>query len=302
MMSNIYTDKTKRHDFVFLIDVKDGNPNGDPDAGNQPRMDPITMQGLMSDVCIKRKIRDYVDLTRGSEAKYKIYVQNKGIALNDLHMRAYTTLGITSVGKTQDRQEVEQVRAWMCENFYDIRAMGAVMALKVNCGQVRGPIQVTFARSIDPIIPMDMAITRVAIAEPGTSKQTMIGRKSIVPYALYMGYGFYVPSFAKSTGFTQEDLKVFWEAFVNAWDLDRSAMRGMLALRGLYIFSHDNPLGNAPAHRLFERVQAEKLPEVKVSRRLQDYMVTVDETNLPAGVTLTPLVDIREGMKLVSHV
>ncbi len=290
MTNQTYTDPERRHDFVFLLDVTDGNPNGDPDAGNLPRVDPETMQGLITDVCIKRKIRNYVDLTRGTEERNKIYVQDKGIALNDLHMRAYTALSLKSTGSKQKAEEVKATRQWMCENFYDIRAFGAVMTTGVNCGQVRGPVQLTFARSVDVIVPLDLAITRVAVTKADEDKTTEIGRKTLVPYGLYMGYGFYVPHFAKQTGFSAEDLALFWEAFQGAWEVDRSAARGMLALQGLYVFSHENARGNAHAHHLFGRLTVRKAESVQTPRRIADYTITIDETELPDGVTLSRIV------------
>lgn len=301
MSTPIHQDPTKRHDFVFLFDVSDGNPNGDPDAGNLPRVDPETMHGLVTDVAIKRKIRDYVDLTHGMESRNKIYVQNSGVALNTKHQRAYDALGITSTGSKQKRDDVEQARAWMCQNFYDIRTFGAVMTTGVNCGQVRGPVQLTFARSVDPIIPLDVSITRVAITDAKDAevvesergdkggKTTEMGRKALVPYALYIGRGFFTPHFAAQTGFTSEDLALFWQALQSAWELDRSASRGMLAFRGVYIFSHENPLGNAPAHQLLERVNAQFAPGIQTPRRFSDYRVTMDARALPGGITLTRL-------------
>ncbi len=232
-----------------------------------------------------------MDLTRGTEERYKIYVQNKGIALNDLHARAYTAKGIISTGSKQKREEIELARSWMCENFFDVRALGAVMNTQINCGQVRGPIQLTFARSVDPIVPLDLAITRVAIMQAGTDKQTEIGRKAIVPYALYIGYGYYVPHFAKQSGFSSEDLEVFWQAMQLMWNLDRSAARGRLTFRGLYIFTHDNPLGNAQAHMLLDRIRAERVESSHVPRCYGDYLVQIYEDKLPKGVTLTKIDD-----------
>lgn len=298
----IHTDPSRRHDFVLLFDVKDGNPNGDPDAGNLPRIDPETMQGLVTDVALKRKVRDWVDLARGSEGRFKIYVQNDGIALNTKHERAYTALGLRSTGSRQKREDVEKGRAWMCDNFYDIRTFGAVMTTGVNCGQVRGPIQLTFARSIDQVVPLDLSITRVAITDPkdaeivvaddGTTasgKTTEMGRKALVPYGVYRAHGFVIPAFAQRTGFSAEDLGLFWDALGGMWDIDRSASRGMMACRGVYIFTHDNPLGNAPAHRLLERVAIQALGGDRVPRSFDDYQVTVDDHDLPPGVTLTGL-------------
>ncbi len=300
---SIYTDPKKRHDFVFLFDVKDGNPNGDPDAGNLPRVDPETMQGIVTDVCIKRKVRNYIDLVKDDKSPYKIYVQNKGFALNDLHQRAYKDLDIESKGTKQPRDDVDKTRAWMCQNFFDVRMFGAVMTTGVNCGQVRGPIQLSFSRSIDRVIPMDISITRVAITKPedakvvigddgkGSGKQTEMGRKALLPYGLYKGYGFINPKLGEQTELSEEDLDLFWKAIINMWDHDRSASRGMMALRGLVIFTHDDPLGNAPAHTLLDRVTAQKKDDVEASRDFTDYTVTVpDKSDLPDGITLTVLV------------
>jgi CRISPR-associated protein Csd2 len=297
-----YCDPSYRQDFVLIFEVTDGNPNGDPDAGNLPRVDPETMQGLVTDVCLKRKVRDYVDATNGDQANFKIYVQNKGIALNTLHERAYEDLKLKSTGTKQKREDVDQTRAWMCRNFFDIRTFGAVMTTEVNCGQVRGPVQLTFARSVDPIIPLDLSITRVAITkkqdidfvetEKGTEggKVTEMGRKALVPYGLYVGYGFVNAHFAAQTGFSVEDLTLFWEALQQMWDLDRSASRGRLACRGLYVFTHDSKLGKAPAHKLFDLIKVSSLDAEKPPRQFKDYEVTLPESaSLPEGVTLTVL-------------
>lgn len=297
-----HTDVTKRHDFVLLFDVSDGNPNGDPDAGNLPRVDPETMQGLVTDVAIKRKVRDYVQLARGTAERFKIYVQAGGPALNAQHQRAYTALGLKSTGTKQNRSDVDQARQWMCENFYDIRTFGAVMTTGVNCGQVRGPVQLTFARSIDPVVPLDLSITRVAVTREEDAavvetdeggirgKQTEMGRKALVPYGLYRTHGFFNPHFARDTGVTSEDLELFWEALQQMWDQDHSAARGEMHCRGLYVFSHESPLGNAPSHVLFERISVTRGHGVEAPRRFADYTVTVDDANLPAGVTLKRLV------------
>jgi CRISPR-associated protein Csd2 len=296
-------DASRRHDFVLLFDVQDGNPNGDPDGGNMPRVDPETMQGLVTDVALKRKLRDWVDVARGGEERYKIYVQNKGVALNDLHQRAYTALDLKSTGSKQSRGDVDRARDWMCQNFFDVRTFGAVMSTGVNAGQVRGPVQLTFARSIDPIIPLDLSITRVAITDPADAKVvegddgkgkggkvTEIGKKALVPYALYKAYGFVNPHFAAQTGFTDEDLALVWQALQQMWDLDHSSARGLLSCRGLYVFTHENRLGNAPAHVLVERVNAQLVDEERPPRRFADYRVSVDDADLPTGVTLTRLV------------
>ncbi len=296
-----HTDAGRRHDFVLLFDVQDGNPNGDPDAGNLPRMDPETAQGLVTDVCLKRKVRDYVNEVMECEETYKIYVQS-GEALNDKHDRAYTALNIKSTGTRQKAGDVDRTRDWMCQNFYDIRTFGAVMTTGRNCGQVRGPIQLTFARSIDPIFPMDISITRLAVTKPEDmevavseegegmgGKQNTMGRKATVPYALYLGYGFFNPSFARRTGMTDGDLQVFWNALVNMWDMDRSASRGLMACRGLYVFSHESRMGNSPAHRLLERVSVSRKDGVEAPRKFGDYTVALDESGLPDNISLTRL-------------
>lgn len=297
-----YLDVTRRHDFVLLFDVADGNPNGDPDAGNLPRVDPETMQGLVTDVAIKRKVRDWVDLARGDQGRFKIYVQS-GEALNAVHSRAYVALKITSTGAKQAREDVERARTWMCENFYDIRVFGAVMTTGVNCGQVRGPVQITFARSIDPVVPLDLSITRIAVTreedlkvvvpedggEGRGGKQSEMGRKALVPYGLYRAHGFFNPHFARQTGVTEEDLDLFWQALQRMWDADRSSSRGLMACQGLYVFTHESPLGNAPAHRLFERVRVTRRPDVIAPRSFRDYAVEVDAANLPPGIALTTL-------------
>jgi len=302
---SVYLDSERRHDFVLLFDVMDGNPNGDPDAGNLPRVDPETMQGLVTDVSLKRRVRNWVDIVKGDEAPYKIYVQSRGVALNRLHQDAYDAEGLKSTGSKQKREDVDTARQWMCDNFYDIRTFGAVMTTGVNCGQVRGPIQLTFARSFDPITPLDLAITRVAVTrsedadvvesadknqEGKGGKTTEMGRKPIVPYGLYQAHGFFMPFLAKRTGFSAEDLIVLWKALQSMWDIDRTSSRGLTSCRGLYVFSHDNPLGNAPAHKLFERVAVKLKDGGKPPRAFEDYMVTVDHGDLPDGITLTTLV------------
>lgn len=300
-MSNLCSDANRRHDFVLLFDVTDGNPNGDPDAGNLPRVDPETMHGLVTDVCLKRKVRDYVNALHGNEARYKIYVEHRSI-LNRQHQRAYDDLDIKSTGSKQKSDDINKARQWMCQNFYDVRAFGAVMTTGVNCGQVRGAAQFTFARSIDPIVPLDLSITRVAVTREEDAvqfiataegsgetrgKETEMGRKAIVPYGLYRAYGFINAKLAEQTGFNNEDLALLWEALERMWDLDRSASRGLMACRGLYVFTHDNPLGRAPAHRLFERVGAHKRDDVETPRKFNDYVVEVNDRELPEGVTLT---------------
>jgi len=301
MSNTVYSDPTRRHDFVLLFDVTDGNPNGDPDAGNLPRVDPETMQGLVTDVCLKRKVRNYVALAKGNAAGYAIYVNDGGVALNTLHDRAYKDEGITSTGTKQKREDIDQVRQRMCATYYDIRLFGAVMTTNPNCGQVRGPAQLTFARSLSPIIPMEVCITRVAItraedagtvvgeSEAGKTKVTEMGRKAMVPYGLYLAHGFFSAPFAAKSGVTSEDLALFWDALRMMWDHDRSAARGMMACRGLYVFSHANAFGNAPAQELFDRVTAALKDGIETPRRFQDYTVRIDDANLPAGVEFTAL-------------
>lgn len=292
-MSEAHLDPSVRHDFVLVFDVKDGNPNGDPDAGNLPRVDPETRQGLVTDVAIKRKVRNYVDAFHGEEAARKIYVQ-EGAVLNERHQRAYTDLDIKPK-KNQPANDVDKARKWMCENFYDVRTFGAVMSTGINCGQVRGPVQLTFGRSVDPVFGMDVSITRVAVtnakegAEVGErSTVGTMGRKALVPYGLYVAHGYYVPSFATKTGFGADDLELFWRALVGMWDLDRSASRGMTACREVFVFSHASALGSAPSHKLFDGVRIARREDRPHPRAFEDYRVDVADP--PNGVALTRLV------------
>ncbi|MGQ9731491.1 MAG: type I-C CRISPR-associated protein Cas7/Csd2 [Candidatus Zipacnadales bacterium] len=295
----------RRYDFVLLFDVTDGNPNGDPDAGNLPRLDFQTMQGFVTDGCLKRKIRDYICVRQASEdgplPGYAIYVQIQGI-LEREHYRAYKFLGLSEdeARANKDVDKTEQARRWMCQNFFDVRAFGAVMSLKVNCGQVRGPVQLTFARSIDPIVPLEITIVRKAVAtEDEASKQTdkhgyvtgTMGRKHTVPYGLYRGHGFVNPFLAKDTGFTYADLSVLFEALTRMFELDRSASRGLMTTRGLYVFEHESALGNAPAHQLFDRLRIEPLGPERPPRSFDDYRdhIVLEDQNLPQGVRLYQL-------------
>lgn len=373
-MTSSYTDPLRRHDFVLLFDCTDGNPNGDPDAGNAPRTDPETMQGLVTDVALKRKIRNYVVFAAEEEEvaraeELKIFVEHHGV-LNNQIRRAYKALGIstgssvtepvkemsirsklqslnlpsgfqystngeseevtatltytgelseaelkealdalddeldtvtrkflTDVAKKSGKPEktrnnVDRARKWMCQNFYDVRMFGAVMGTGLNAGQVRGPVQITFARSVDPIFPQDLAITRVAVTrEEEREKLQTIGRKTLIPYGLYVAHGFFSPHLASQTGVGAADLELFWDALVNMWSLDRSASRGLMAPRGLYIFSHTSKLGNAPAHKLFERIQLRRKGEILSPRKFADYEVSVDDTDMPAEVTLHRLIE-----------
>lgn len=373
-----YCDPAKRHDFVLVFDVTDGNPNGDPDAGNLPRTDPETLQGLVTDVSLKRKVRNFVDLVGEDQpdpARLKIFVEHHGV-LNDQIRRAYveheeleagqrvektvedlavvqelreiepelpgafrftdvtdeseenpelsysgeftdqeykatldelseslnpkTKKFLNDLKKESDkagkpkkgRDDVEKARKWMCANFYDVRMFGAVMSTGLNAGQVRGPLQLTFARSVSPVMPQDLAITRMAVTdEKDREKLQTIGRKTLIPYGLYVGHGFFSPHLAKQTGVTAEDLELFWEALVHMWAFDRSASRGLMTPRGLYVFTHENKLGNAPAHKLFERVTV-RLKDSDVSpRKYEDYEVTVSEDELPSGIALEKVLE-----------
>lgn len=298
MSKAVHLDPARRHDFVLLFDVTDGNPNGDPDAGNLPRVDPETMQGLVTDVCLKRKVRNWVDATRGNEAPFKIFVENRGY-LVDHKKRAYEAVK----AKAGDDRKADDARAWMCANYYDVRVFGAVLVGKkgegYNCGQVRGPIQLTFGRSIDPVVALDLSITRVALENPGEKPREdeeeraatgTMGRKALLPYGLYRTHGFFNPYFAKDTRANADDLELFWDALQQMWDLDRSSSRGLMACRGLYIFSHEQGLGNAPAHELFERITIRRKDGVEAPRSFRDYEVQVEEKDLPQGVVLTRLV------------
>jgi len=366
--TKVHCDPSKKHDFALVFDVTDGNPNGDPDAGNLPRTDPETMQGLVTDVALKRKVRNFIALVAGDYEEHRksalnIYVEHKGVALNAQHRKSYEALGIATsepgrkeikdetlieffarfqpegftlkepteespgyeliysgelskedlistldaIGaentdarkfakqvsdaateKKPTPEQVDDARGWMCRHFYDIRMFGALMATSINAGQVRGPLQLTFARSVDPIIPQDLAITRVAITreEERAKKETEMGRKALIPYGLYVGYGFFSPHLAKQTGVTKADLEMFWDALVYMWALDRSASRGMMNPQGLYIFTHENKLGNAPSQQLFGRIRLRRNGNNASPRKFEGYEVLVDE-EVPEGVTLT---------------
>ena len=297
-----------RYDFVILFDVENGNPNGDPDAGNMPRIDPETGHGIVTDVCLKRKIRNYVETVKEDADGYRIYIKD-GVPLNRSDLEAGAALGIGSeleaiqkssgkdaktLGaqlKKNDPQIDAKIRDWLCGNFFDIRTFGAVMTTFVkgalNCGQVRGPVQLGFARSIDPIIPQDITVTRVAITTEADAlkKDTEFGRKSIVPYGLYRVEGYVSANLArKTTGFSEDDLQLLWQAILNMFEVDHSAARGKMAVRELIVFKHDCKLGNAPSYKLFESVHIARKPEVAVARAYSDYTVTVD-SQLPAGVS-----------------
>lgn len=308
---------TNRYDFVLLFDVKDGNPNGDPDAGNLPRLDAETGHGLMTDVALKRKVRNFVALTHDqSESepqpgakRHEIYVREKAI-LNLQHQRAYSALKLDAPTeeatadapeaeekknkKTKEKRkgsasDVDAARKWMCQNFFDVRTFGAVMSTGTNAGQVRGPVQLTFARSIDPIVALEHSITRMAVATEAEAEKQQgdnrtMGRKHTVPYGLYMAHGFVSAFLAKQTGFDEDDLELLWQALQHMFEHDRSAARGEMSTRGLFVFKHDSELGNAHAHALFDLVQASKKTEVP--RSFGDYAVSVNEAGVPGGVTL----------------
>lgn len=289
-----------RYDFVLYYDVESGNPNGDPDAGNMPRVDPETGHGLVTDVCLKRKIRDYVETVKEGTPGYEIYIKD-GVPLNRSDMRAFEELGIDikqikKLKKDNPQLDVE-LRDAMCRIFYDVRTFGAVMTTFVknnlNCGQVRGPVQLTFSRSVDPIVPQEVTITRVAITteEDAEKKDTEMGRKYIVPYALYRCEGFVSANLArKTTGFSEEDLDLLWQAIINMFDNDHSAARGKMAVRALIAFKHASELGNAPSYKLFDAVTVKKDEAITAPRSFSDYGdIEIDSTQIPEGVEVLRL-------------
>lgn len=291
-------DTNNRYDFVLVFDVIDGNPNGDPDAGNLPRVDPETMQGIVTDVALKRKVRDYVQTVYGGDDGYDIYVKHRGILTRE-QRKAFEAVGIEDAEESS-ATKVKDAREWMCQHYYDTRMFGAVMSTKkYNAGQVRGPLQLTFARSVDEITPLDITITRVALTNPGDAdgkipddeveaRHGQMGRKAYIPYGLYVAYGFYSPNFAKQTGVQERDLEIFWESLMNMWDLDRSASRGRMATRGLYVFKHESMYGNAPSHLLFDKVDINRIENVESPRSIKDYKIEINE-DLPKGVHLYEL-------------
>lgn len=285
-----------RYEFVVLFDVENGNPNGDPDAGNMPRIDPETGYGLVTDVCLKRKIRNYVETVKEDAAGYGIYIK-EDVPLNRSDSKAFEYLGVTDKDmkelKKKDPEADIKIRNFMCQNFYDIRTFGAVMTTFVkaslNCGQVRGPVQLGFARSIDPIVSQEVTITRVAITteKDAENKSTEMGRKNIVPYALYRAEGYVSANLArKVTGFSEDDLELLWEALINMFEHDHSAARGKMAVRELIIFKHSKELGDCPAYRLFDSVEVSKKGEVVYPRKYQDYIVNIHEDMIPDTVKM----------------
>jgi CRISPR-associated protein Csd2 len=278
-----------RYDFVYLFDCKDGNPNGDPDAANSPRIDPQDMRGLVSDVCLKRKIRNFALLAKGGQPPFDIFVQ-QGSVLNEKILEGHKAAGndVDGKKKTADRKQVHSARAEMCKRYFDVRTFGAVMSTGSNAGQVRGPVQISFSRSIDPILPLDLSITRMAVTEAKEAdapNQTM-GRKNLIPYGLYCCQGYISAHLARETGFNEADLELFWLALTQMFDHDRSASRGTMAPQKLIVFKHQSALGNAPAHKLFERVTVKRKADVPVARAFSDYEFSVNKSNLPAGVEL----------------
>lgn len=283
-----------RYEFMILFDVENGNPNGDPDAGNLPRIDPESGYGLVTDVCLKRKIRNYVELVKEGEPGYRIYVK-EGVPLNRSDNEAYQSIGVTDKSvkeaKKKDPDIDLKIRNYMCDNFFDIRTFGAVMTTFVkaalNCGQVRGPVQLGFAKSIDPVISQEVTITRVAITteKDAEEKKTEIGRKSIIPYALYRTEGYVSANLArKVTGFSEEDLELLWQAIINMFENDHSAARGNMAVRKLIVFKHDSELGNCPAYKLFDAVDVHRKEGVICARKYSDYEVTLHTEKIPDSV------------------
>lgn len=278
-----------RHEFAYYFDVEFGNPNGDPDAGNMPRLDYETNRGIVTDVCLKRKIRNYVELAKDGAPGHAIYVRERAV-LNREHQKAYEALGLKPDKQKlpKDEDKARAVTDWMCSTYFDIRTFGAVMTTEVNCGQVRGPVQLAFSQSVDAITPQEISITRMAVTnERDLEKERTMGRKYVVPYALYRCDGFVSAALARRTGFSDADLDLLWQALAQMFDHDRSAARGRMAARGLVVFRHDGVLGNAPAHALLDRVAVERVGDPAVpARSFADYRLVVKDADLPAGVTM----------------
>jgi CRISPR-associated protein Csd2 len=284
----VHLDPARKHDFAFLFDVRDGNPNGDPDAGGMPRVDPETMQGLVTDVAIKRKIRNMVALLGQDKPGYDIYVET-GVALNAQHERAYAAIGLQpGTAKAADQ---EQARQWMCQTFYDVRMFGAVMTTgKALCGRVQGPVQLSFSRSVGPVLAQEHALTRVTQTRQediDKGESTEMGSKHAIPYGLYLGYGHFSAPLARRTGVTPGDLDMLWQAFTLMFEHDRAAGRSEITLRGLHVFTHQDALGSTPAQALFDRITAIPVPKDGPPRSFADYQVQIDTDDLPSGVTLT---------------
>ena len=279
-----------RYDFVYLFDVQDGNPNGDPDGDNAPRTDYETGQGLVTDVCLKRKVRNYVQIKMGEDQLNQIFVK-EGAVLNNEIKKAYKALDLKPKEKGKESDNKDKARQYMCEHYYDIRTFGAVMSTGDNAGQVRGAVQLTFARSIDPVMTSEHTVTRMAVTdEKDKDKERTMGRKATVPYGLYRAHGFISAALARETTFSEDDLDLLWEALKNMFDLDRSAARGLMAARRLIVFKHKDDLGNAPAHKLFELVKVEAKDPSRPTRSFSDYKITVDKSKLPEEVELLDLI------------
>src|SRR5450830_88778 len=290
-----------RYEFVYLFDVTNGNPNGDPDAGNLPRLDPETNKGLVTDVCLKRKIRNYVALDRDDQEGFAIYMQEKAV-LNNQHALGRKAVGLDKETAEElkklpkDEAKARELTAWMCRNFFDIRAFGAVMTTGVNAGQVRGPVQLAFATSIDAVVPLEVSITRMAVTtqkesdEQSGDNRTM-GRKHIIPYGLYRAHGFVSAKLAERTGFSDGDLQLLWQSLINMFEHDRSAARGEMAARKLFVFEHENAMGNAPAHKLFDTIAVNRIASDAdgPARSFSDYAVAVQRDAVPVGITLHEL-------------
>lgn len=276
-----------RFDFVYIFDVQDGNPNGDPDAGNLPRIDAETGKGLVTDVCLKRKVRNYVQVAKELSEGYDIFIKEKAV-LDNLVKKVYDFSEVSSASKEDKKRIAKKV---MCRLYYDIRTFGAVIATSEKQDQVRGPIQMTFARSYDPITTAEHSITRMAVTkEADLEKERTMGRKSTIPYGLYVCHGFVSANLAAQTGFSEDDLVLFWEALKNMFDVDRSAARGLMSAQKLIVFKHDSALGNAPANQLFDLVHVEKKADVDVPRKFGDYVVSIEKEKLPSGVSLEELI------------
>lgn len=282
-------DIQNRYEFVYFFDVTNGNPNGDPDSGNMPRLDPESSKGLVTDVCLKRKIRNYIQLTEGNTPGYDIYVQEKGV-LNKQNQKAYDALGIKPEPKKLPKEETKarELTRWMCNNFFDVRTFGAVMTTEINSGQVRGPVQLAFAKSIDPIVPLEISITRMAVThEKDLEKERTMGRKHIVPYGLYRLHGFISANLAGKTGFSDADLGKLWQALKMMFEHDHSAARGEMNARRLFVFKHNDALGSMPSHKLFERVEIKRINGESGTPAcgFDDYEISVNKDGL-SGVSV----------------
>lgn len=287
-MSKMSKPIDKRYEFVLFFEVENGNPNGDPDAGNMPRIDPETSKGLVTDVCLKRKVRNYIDLVADDKKRFDIYVRENAI-LNAINESAYKEQGIKAEPKKlpKDANQAKLITEYMCNRFFDIRAFGAVMTTEVNCGQVRGPIQFGFAKSIDPIVPQEMTITRMAVTnEKDADKERTMGRKHIIPYGLYRAEGYVSAPLAQKTGFDETDLEHFWQALMNMFEHDHSAARGRMSSRKLIVFEHSTSLGNVPAHQLFELVTVKRTDETKPPRAFSDYSIEINYEQMPVAISI----------------